>query len=57
MPTLTTLEFQADRLGAEAVGLLIDRLEEPSPDPERPDRGDLITVERRPPRRSSDPTP
>jgi hypothetical protein len=24
------LEFQADRLGAEAVGLLIDRLETPA---------------------------
>ena len=30
LPTLTVLEFQADRLGAEAVGLLIDRLETPA---------------------------
>jgi DNA-binding LacI/PurR family transcriptional regulator len=30
LPTLTVLEFQPDLLGAEAVGLLIDRLETPA---------------------------
>ncbi len=44
MPNLTTLEFRADRLGAEAVGLLIDRLEGSSPDPERRIVDTTITV-------------
>jgi DNA-binding LacI/PurR family transcriptional regulator len=35
MPTLTTLEFRPDRLGAEAVVLLIDRLEGRTPEPTR----------------------
>jgi DNA-binding LacI/PurR family transcriptional regulator len=35
MPTLTTLEFHADRLGAAAVGLLIDRLEGTAPEPQQ----------------------
>ncbi|HEY6566659.1 MAG TPA: LacI family DNA-binding transcriptional regulator [Actinomycetota bacterium] len=44
MPTLTTLEFRADRLGAEAIGLLIDRLEGSSPEPERRIVETTITV-------------
>jgi DNA-binding LacI/PurR family transcriptional regulator len=30
LPTLTALEFQPERLGAEAIALLIDRLEDPA---------------------------
>lgn len=44
MPTLTTLEFRPDRLGAEAVGLLIDRLEGRAPDPTRRLIDTAITV-------------
>ena len=44
MPTLTTLEFHADRLGAEATGLLIDRIEGHTAAPERRMVDTSITV-------------
>jgi DNA-binding LacI/PurR family transcriptional regulator len=44
MPTLTTLEFHADLLGAEATALLIDRIEGRTHDPERRTVGTSIAV-------------
>jgi DNA-binding LacI/PurR family transcriptional regulator len=44
LPTLTALEFQPERLGAEAVGLLIDRLEDPAMEPTTRIVSSLLTV-------------